>query len=279
MRNFLIIESGSTKSDWAFVDDNGTQLHSYTGINPITGIGLDQAMPDLFIDKLKGVNEIFFYGAGANVEKANNLLGQYFRPFISKDTTLTIESDMLAATRACAGYNKGIVCILGTGSNSCVYDGKNIVQQIPSLGYLMSDEGSGNHIGKEILKAYFYGSMSHDDAQIFDAKYQLDRANLLAEIYNGTKVSAYLASFAPFLLESSNQLKTNILNKVFNSFIEVRIKKYTNFSNFDIYFAGSIASVFETELKAALNQHELDIKQIVKNPIQNLILYHKSREE
>jgi glucosamine kinase len=276
LKNFLIIDSGSTKSDWAFVSDDQVEQHSFLGINPATGAGLDQHLPSHIIEKLQTINAIYFYGAGTNTLKATALMEAYLRPHISISTSLSIDSDLLAAARACAGNEKGIICILGTGSNSCLYDGNQIIHQIPSLGYLMSDEGSGCHIGKEIVKAYFYGDMLEIDSQAFDHKYHLNREILLGEIYGGNRVSAYLASFAPFLLECSNQLKTNILTKVFHDFIELRVKKYTNFSNFDIYFVGSIAAVFEENLKAAMKAHNLEIKSIVKNPIQNLIFYHKS---
>ncbi len=279
MKNFLIIESGSTKSDWAFVSQDQVEQHSFLGINPATGAGLDQLLPTHIIEKLQSTNAVFFYGAGANTHKANASIQAFFNPYLLKSTSLSIESDILAASRASAGNEKGIICILGTGSNSCLYDGSQIIQQIPSLGYLMSDEGSGFHIGKEIVKAYFYGDMEDMDHQAFEKNYPITRASVLSEIYGGSRASAYLASFAPFLLECNKPLKNSILSKVFREFIEIRVKKYPNFSNFDIYFVGSIAAIFEDDLKAEMKSHKLEIKQIIKNPIQNLILYHKSRKQ
>lgn len=278
MNNFVIIESGSTKSDWAFCIGNVKSIHSCHGINPITHAGFKNALPQAIIDALRSVDKVLFYGAGANSSVASNNLYAYFAPLIGRGTSIVIESDMMAAARACLGTKAGIVGILGTGSNSCVYDGSQIIEQVPSLGYMLSDEGSGNHIGKELLRHYFYGFMSKEDETLFQKKYELTRAKLLAEMYGDTNVSAYLASYAPFLQESSKALKERILNKVFNEFIELRIKMYTNYRNFEIHFVGSIASVFEDQLTKTLQSHKLNLTQVVKNPIQNLILYHKSRE-
>jgi glucosamine kinase len=279
LKKFLIIESGSTKADWAFVENEKVTIYTSQGINPTTGAGLDQVLVHEISNELANTYSIFFYGAGSNISAANAIIKNYLAQYIKPDVAITVESDTLAAARACAGNNKAIICILGTGSNSCIYDGHNITEQIVSLGYLLSDEGSGNNIGKEILKAYFYKQMNADDNRLFQNKYNLSREVLLNKLYKEDRVSAYLAEFSQFLNICTKELKISILTKVFNEFIEIRIKKYTDFINFDIYFVGSIAAAFENELKSIMKQHKLELKGVLKTPLQNLILYHKSRKD
>ncbi len=279
MKRFVIIESGSTKADWAFVINNEVTKFETEGINLSTGAGMEQRLNNEIISLLNLVDKIFFYGAGANVPMAKLQFSNFISQYIKEHAIIAIESDMLAAARACAIDESAIICILGTGSNSCVYDGEKITDQIVSLGYLLSDEGSGNHIGKEVIKAYFYGEMEMADKVLFNEMFKVDRNSLLQSIYVDKRVSAFLATFALFLNKCSQELRNRILEKVFDEFVEIRIKKYTNYSKFDIHFVGSIASAFETELKKVLEKNDLIIKSVVKSPIQNLIKYHISREE
>ena len=276
--NFLVIDSGSTKADWVFELEDLQFVFSTPGINATTGVGLDQVLEEAIKTHLRNTDVIYFYGAGANTSIAKLQIEFFFSPFISTKTCLHIFSDMMGAARACAGRQEAIVGILGTGSNSCLYNGDEITQSIPSLGYVVSDEGSGNHIGKEILRAYFYGQMNADDQALFELNYSPDRSQILHKLYKEGEVSAYLASYAPFMNKCSQTLKNAILDKVFGEFIEFRMKKYADFRKFDLFFVGSIAAAFEPELRKACEKEGLLIKEIVTKPIQNLVIYHKSRE-
>ncbi|MBK8699880.1 MAG: hypothetical protein IPN29_10230 [Saprospiraceae bacterium] len=274
----LVVDSGSTKADWIYTDGQ-EQLHFISpGINPSTGAGLNQQFSEGLQSCISRAKSIYFYAAGAfphSETKVYSLLAGLIRP----NTSLEVQSDMMAAARACAGDRPAIIGILGTGSNSCVYDGVEIINQIPSLGYLLSDEGSGNHIGKELIRAYFYGEMAREDHQLFEEIFQVNRAIVIENLYAKDAVSAYLASFTPFLHKCSTSLKTNILFRVFGEFINTRIVKYPDFRMFDLYFAGSVAHAFEAELRACLLQEGIQIAGIITKPIEKLVLYHKSREE
>jgi glucosamine kinase len=279
LNNFLLIESGSTKCDWAFVSDQQINHLHTIGINPITGAGLDQPLNDDIAHKLNGIDVIYFYGAGTNNPSATSSLKSYFYQNIGRHFDIDIQSDLLGAARAMLGDDDGIAAILGTGSNTCYYDGIKIISYTPSLGYLLSDEGSGNHIGKELIKAYFYNKMSEADSQLFFENYNITRDSLLHSLYKEPRVAAYLASFSPFLHLCNPELKTRILTKVFDEFVQVRIKNICNFSKFAIHFTGSIAYHFQAELSEVLSRNGCIMGRVLQSPLQKLIEYHKSRED
>lgn len=273
--SFLIIESGSTKADWAFVMPEETIHFQTTGINPATTeINFD--LLNQQVELLRKMDAVYFYGAGIVQDSNENKIKSYLHSF-NPNLKIEINTDLTAAIKSTAGDKKGIVCILGTGSHSCVYDGEKIIESIPSLGYLLSDEGSGNHIGKEILKSYFYNEMSSEDRDLFDLRYHLKRADVLEKIYKSPGVSAYLASFTIFLNDCSKSLRNNILSKCFEEFIRLRIKKYNEYANFDIYFVGSIAFYFQKELIETLSKHDLRAIEITERPMTKLINYHKNK--
>jgi glucosamine kinase len=278
LTNFLIIESGSTKCDWVFIHDNNQVTFQSLGINPITGAGLDQELSLDLIKELATIQTVYFYGAGANNLDAYNKMLDFFTLYVKQSFVLYIESDLLAACRAILGNEQGIVCILGTGSNSCYYDGEKMHTFTPSLGFLLSDEGSGNHIGKELLKSYFYNDMHESDKVLFFENYKITRDSVLTSLYKEPRVAAFLADFTTFLHVCSLDLKDRILSKVFNEFIAVRIKSIPNFSKFVIHFTGSVSYHFQKELQKALNENNCHMGIVLQKPIQNLIAFHKSRE-
>lgn len=277
--NIVVVDSGSTKADWILHVDGASHLITTPGINPSTGSGMDQQLPSTLANYLSRADEIHFYAAGGSGSIARERMEHFFEPYITNThTQLWIESDMLAAARAASGQKPGIVCILGTGSNSCLYDGEKIIDQIPSLGYLLSDEGSGNHIGKLLLSSFFYREMTEEDAILFQDSFSVTRDEVLKHLYAEKGVSAYLAEFSTFLNLCSNPLKNNILSKAFSEFIETRILKYNDFSKFDLYFAGSIADIYQDVLSDVCKKYKLTIAGIVRKPIELLMQYHLSRE-
>ena len=148
---FIIVESGSTKADWVAVDKDGRhQFFKTDGINPSTQVQFPLLSDQALQDTVAKANDIFFYGAGADDPSSPGRIQKWLAPY-GFDGKAEVKSDLYAAARACCGHQSGIVCILGTGSNSCVYDGTKIVEAIPSLGYIFSDEGGGVHLGREII--------------------------------------------------------------------------------------------------------------------------------
>ncbi|MCE2789578.1 MAG: hypothetical protein LW630_06650 [Saprospiraceae bacterium] len=274
---FIIVESGSTKADWVVVENDGNlRQYKTEGVNPATQTSffLLSDQPSLLQDICAAKN-IYFYGAGIVGEMSRKrvtdwLSGSGFHG------NLSLLEDMLAAARACCGTDSGIVCILGTGSNSCVYDGTRITHAIPTLGYILSDEGGGVHIGKEIIKSYFYETMPIPEQALFDSTYHLTKEELIEKVYHSPASIRYLASFSEFLLQCSPEWKDEILSKVFDEFIALRIMLYAEHKSLPIYFVGSIAYYHEEALKAALARNGLACAGIIRQPIYQLIEFHKN---
>jgi N-acetylglucosamine kinase-like BadF-type ATPase len=272
---FIIAESGSTKTDWVVIDDKGnvSDYHS-AGMNP----AVMREFPDLsecqgLLSGFQMAESIFFYGAGVSDQSAKKKLETFFRSngFSGR---LFAEGDMLAAARALCGNEAGIACILGTGSNSCVYDGNRITSKIPSLGYIIGDEGGGVHFGKEILRSYFYRTMPEDVHLAFENKYHLNLEDLITNVYQGEAPNRYIASFTEFIVEINSPWKTALAEKVLNEFVVSRILCFKENKSLKVHFAGSIAYHFREYLLRILNKYGLNPGNIVVKPVDLLVRYH-----
>jgi len=180
----LIIESGSTKADWViFSSKEDARTYTTHGINPTTLSDLDVIqLPTDLSNRLNEVHKIHYYGAGINSMQAVERIKAWFGKKCINVKEVHVAEDCLAAARACFGDQEGIVGILGTGSNSSYYDGKQVYNLVPTLGFIISDEGGGTYLGKEILRAYFYGYMPEDVRLIFEANYLTDKTEILYKI-------------------------------------------------------------------------------------------------
>ncbi|MEE9438130.1 MAG: BadF/BadG/BcrA/BcrD ATPase family protein [Saprospiraceae bacterium] len=274
----IIIDSGSTKSDWAVLNNSQETIYATTGINPAK----QKTLLDLeSIDKnlktaLSKADAIYYYGAGVFDIDSKNRIENMFTVFVPKNCNIQIESDILGAARATAKNNKAIVCILGTGSNSCLFDGTNIMENIPTLGYILSDEGGGVNIGKSILKSYLYDTMPTEVRIKFEGLYTLNKKHIIKKLYKEENPNTYLATFTYFLKKSNHQKwNQSILDKNFQEFVDIRIKGYKGYQDLEIYFIGSIAHYFRDSLKAIFTKNNLKLKTILKRPIEGLIAYHK----
>lgn len=271
----IIVESGSTKTDWVVISDSGSEVCYHTdGINP----AVNRQFPDLsemsgLVSDFRSAGSIFFYGAGVSDQTGKQRLDHYFRSY-GFEGRLYAEGDMLAAARALCGDQPGIACILGTGSNSCVYDGKRITSKIPSLGYIMGDEGGGVHFGKEILRSYFYMSMPEDIRAAFENRYHLKIDELIKNVYQGQTPNRYIASFADFLAEIDSPWKTALAEKVLNEFVTSRILCFKEHTSMSIHFTGSIAYHFRGHLIKVLKSHNLTPGHIIVKPVDLLVRFH-----
>lgn len=273
---FIIVESGSTKADWVIVDSDGShQMYKTDGINPSTHTLFPIITDETFIDMVAKADDIFFYGAGADDLSSPDRIQKWLQPFGFSGRT-EVKSDLYAAARACSGHAASIVCILGTGSNSCVYDGTEIIEAIPSLGYIFSDEGGGVHLGKEIIKDYFYGNMPDAEKNQFESMYHLTKSQVIEEVYRNNRGSKYIASFALFLTHVDGVWKDTLIKRVFREFVHVRILKYSNYQNLPIVFVGSIAFHYQNVLEEVLSEFGLHASAIIRQPIINLIDYHQN---
>jgi len=278
----LIADGGSTKADWIALDDTKEELFRVRtlGLNP--AVFSRDALHNRVVNNFQltqhkdKVKEIYFYGAGCGTPKPTQLLKNVFESIFTK-AKVVVEEDMLAAVYATSGGKKSIVCILGTGSNSCYYDGEKLEKNVISLGYILMDEASGNYFGKKLLKDYFYKKMPLEIAIKFKESYNLDPDEIKKNLYREESPNAYLGNFAQFMFEfKKHPYIRRLLEEGFSNFFENRVLPYQAPKETPIYFIGSIAFYFESILKEVASKFDLEIKGIIQRPINNLIAYHQS---
>jgi N-acetylglucosamine kinase-like BadF-type ATPase len=280
MASFLIADSGSTKTDWCLLRKGKKPVRFSTqGINPYLQ-GRD-AILAMLKKELPWNNEkykadsINYFGAGAaNPEKQvflKEILTTHFG--IKK---VDVQGDIVAAARALCGTKKGIVCILGTGSASCFYNGKTIKEQRPSLGYIAGDEGGGNYMGKRILQYYAYGTFDAELKAHFEMRFGDDVRHIINKLYHEPNPNRYLASFVTLLKENrGHYMVENIIEDCLNEFFHSSILKHRHSWNMPLYFSGSVAYEFRDVLENLCAQYELQIGKVIKSPMDGLIQYYK----
>ncbi len=281
----IVIDSGSTKADWIVVPSDGSEqyLVSTMGFNPFFH-DEDRIVEELSKDFVNHVpvdkiEKVFFYGAGCSDEAHCQIIHRGLERIFTK-SVIYVEHDLLASARATCGNNPGIACIIGTGSNTCSYDGKKITDNVTNLGYLVGDEGSGSWLGKLLVRSYFYREMPDDLKLIFEAEYgsgETARLKIINQIY-GDSPNVYLASFAKFMVE--NKEHSLIYGLVFNAFDELvcrHVLKYENHAQVPIHFVGSIAFHLQDILKNVLEKRGLTLGNVIRKPVENLVDYHLSK--
>ncbi len=274
----LIADSGSTKTDWLLTSEDGKTENSCTtkGINPFYQNSdeiLVLLQNELAIPTDK-VNQIHFYGAGCANEEKNKLVQTALNVFIPK-AEANIYSDLLGAAHALCGNQQGIACILGTGSNSCLYNGKTIVHNVSPLGYIIGDEGSGAVIGKLLISDILKKQLPHPIIETFFNEYNTSRDEILNHIYKQPFANRYLAQFSKFIYKNIHypELETIVINS-FNSFISRNLLQYNDIKYHKIHFTGSIAYYFKEQLSNTLQNYNLTLGNIYKSPMNGLAKYH-----
>jgi len=220
-------------------------------------------------------DQVFFYRTGcsnpANVKMIRKSIQTVF-----SDADVKVDHDLAGAAKALCGDSKGIACILGTGSNSCYYNGKRIVKNSPGLGYVLGDEGSGTYLGRKVIQYYLYNTFDPDLMDRFNAKYQTNITEILDAVYKKPLPNRYLAGFAGFLAENRGHFMIeNIIEDGFNDFFFNHIYKYRESWTLPIHFVGSIAWGFRDVLKEMCHSYELQLGRILQNPMDGLIKYHQ----
>lgn len=278
-----IADSGTTKTSWVFVDPNKKLYHYKTvGFNPY------YQSPDNIATNLKEglipnldfsdatISKIFFYGAGCELQEKREHVGTGIRAAFP-NAEILVSHDLLAAARALFGDSEGIACISGTGSNSCLYDGKSIVKNVHSLGLFLGDEGSGGYKGKLLIRDYIRNSMPAHIHELFEKQFTDRTADILDKVYTKEFPSRYLASFTTFLTANINEpYVQELVYKSFAELIDRCVSKYN--SNAPIGFIGSIAFYFQDILKKVGQDKGLTISKIIKDPLQDLAEYHFSHQ-
>lgn len=278
----LIADSGSTKTDWRLVGaNNQVRVIQTDGFNPyyqtvdqMTATLRAQLVPNVE-DAL--VTDVFFYGTGCTGPAVNHIVADSLRTVLPNVQTIEINSDMLGAARAAAGREPGIVCILGTGSNACCYDGKQIRRGIQSLGFWLGDEGSGGYLGKTLVRGFFQERLPTDLHEAFRSRYALDRTTLLENAYQKPFPNRYFASFTPFLSDHMvHPYVTKLVTDAFGLFLVTYVERFPEAHEWPVHFVGSIAHYFATFLRQAVAQTGLVMGQIMKAPAGQLVDFHKN---
>ena len=278
----LIADGGSTKADWIALDNDKNELFRVRteGLNPAV-VPVDVLRKRIlskseFSENTQKVSQIFFYGAGCGTAVAIKILKDLFEEIFT-NANVIVEEDMLAAVYAATGSDPAIVCILGTGSNSCYYDGKNVHMSTVSLGYMIMDEASGNYFGKKLLQDYFYKTMPEVIAAKFETEYNLEADEVKKNLYREPNPNTYLANFASFMFQfKEDPYILNIMEFGFDEFFLKRVLPYNKEKSTPIYFIGSIAHYFYEILQKVADKHNLNLAGAIQRPIDNMIEYHKT---
>lgn len=276
----LIVDSGATKANWS-LSEHGRLVHQVQtpGLHPLL-------MPDEILNSLvqeaqqQGITSaknVFYYGTGCKAESSKHRLGVILRQHFPMATVVEVDVDVLGAARALCQHEPGIACILGTGSNSCFYDGKNIINNKGGHGFILGDEGSGAALGKRLLADFLNHQIPEELHQNLIEKYQLVPSEVIESTYRRPNPSRYLASFAPFLLgHQENSYVRQLIENQMAIFLERYVIAYEHVFEIPIHFVGSIAWHFKSFVEVALQKYNLKTGIFLSDPMEGLIKFHSS---
>jgi len=275
----LIADSGSTKTDWRLIDKDVVHTFRSKGINPLFNTE-DQIIEEInrtdivkFRSKITTIN---FYGAGLVNENIKSQANQIFQRLFPFSNSIVVNDDLLGAARSVLGSEQGIACILGTGSNSCFYNGVHIVDKIPALGYILGDEGSGAFLGKSFLNSLFKKDFSVETINAIHAIIDIDMAEVIQHVYKNNLPNRYLASFAKIIKELVQfQEIENLVFNAFSQFIDKNLIKYRGYNEYPIGFVGSVAYHFKDILEKVMSSKGLILGKVLESPMESLLDFHK----
>ncbi|MBL0882414.1 MAG: N-acetylglucosamine kinase [Chitinophagaceae bacterium] len=276
----LIADSGATKCEWCVLENGKKKKTIYTqGISPyfLSGPEIIVLLEKELLPQLKKITiqEIYFYGTGLGNPNNIKIVKSVFKKLFPTAKT-EVQNDLLAAARALCGKSKGIACILGTGANSCFYNGRKMVKNSPGLGYILGDEGSGAYLGKKVVQYYLYNTYDEELKARFEKRFMVTPMDILENVYKKPLANRYLASYAIFLAENrGHYMIENIIEDGLNDFFFIHLYKYRESWTHPIHFVGSIAFGFKDVLKELCSTYELELGRVLKAPMQGLIEYHR----
>ncbi len=276
-----IVDGGSTKCDWVVLDKFGNLFlkTETTGFNP------NIISPELIVPEIErnqnlltvkdSMQKVFFYGSGCGVAENAAVVDRELRK-VFRHAEIMVKEDLTAAAYAAYNGKPAIICILGTGSNSCYFDGNVVRRELPSLGFLIGDEGSGSAMGKHLLRRFFMKKLPHDLHVKFSERYQLTIEDALKHMYHSPRANAYLAEFNKFVVENkSHPYFQNMVFDEMKNFLDYQVLPYEEANSSEINFIGSIAFYYEDILRAAAAELNLRVGTVVQKPIESLVAYHK----
>lgn len=279
-QNILIADSGSTKTDWCLISGKKKKHFQTQGINPY--FHQENEILHIFSNELKidpakqHIDEIHFYGAGIGSNANKQRIERSLRSFFALKK-VSVHSDMLAAARATCQHNKGIACILGTGSNSCYFDGKKIGFKTPTLGYVLGDEGGGTHLGKKVLQYVLHEIFDQELLRKFYDIYESDKDLILDNLYRKPLPNRYLAGFARFVFENRGHFMIeNIAEDCLNDLFINHLLRYPQSHKVPVHFTGSVAFYLQDILKNLCVQYEISFGSVMQKPMKGLIAWHSN---
>ena len=281
----LIVDSGSTKTDWIAIDDSGNILFETQtlGLNPQVlseAIVEERIINNYELYRIRNeVDSTFFYGAGCGTEPPRKLMDGVLKS-IFQNSTISVKEDTYAAVYAITDPGEpSIVCILGTGSNCSLYDGQMVHQKITSLGYILMDDASGNYFGRQLLRDFYFNKIPKELSDSFADEFNLGAEEIKTNLYKKSNPNTYLATFAKFVIVNKNDpYIQGLINKGLGLFIENQIMQFDNAKELPIHFIGSISYFLREELEAKLISYGFTLGKILKKPIEGLVSYHKSND-
>lgn len=278
MKNILIADSGGTKCEWCLVSNGKRKKFLTEGLSPyfMSGEQISSIIQNKVIPKLKNQEpeHVFFYGTGlgnpANLVLIRKMLKKQF-----STSVINAETDILGAARALSGLEKGNVCILGTGSNCCFYNGKKIAKNFPGLGYVLGDEGSGAYLGKKVIQHYLYDIFDTNLKAAFEATFSHSKQDILDRVYKQEKPNHFIAGFAYFLLQNrGHYLIENIIEDGLNDFFLLHLSRMKESTLYPVHFTGSVSFLFRDKIKEICYNYGMQPGRIIQKPMDGLLSFH-----
>jgi hypothetical protein len=277
----LVVESGSTKADWMLVNDGKEAVYSTKGFNPFYHSREDiliELNDHLELDLIKSeIRKIYFYGAGCSSLEMNNIIEGALKAFFTR-AEVYVNHDLAASAYACYEGKPLIAGILGTGSNSCYFDGENVSEVVPALSYILGDEGGGCHFGKRILADFLYHKLPEPMAKEL-TQMGMSKAVINESVYMKPNANVFISSVMPVLIRHKQlSYAQALIEKNFQEFIDIHVKCYDDYKKIKVNFVGSIASLLQDELKAVCAKNEIQIGVIIRRPLDRLVKYHLKQQ-
>lgn len=277
---YLIAESGSTKCDWLLVDQSGNYMDLYKtmGYNPFFHssefIHQDILSHKDLVHVADKVERVYFYGAGCENKSLNTIVKVALEKAFSK-ANVFVDHDMKAAAYSTYDGGTNITCIIGTGSNSCSFDGTTIHEEVPALAYILGDEASGSYLGKKLIAAYLYKKLPKEISFDFDKEFGLTKEMIFDRVYNKPNANVYLASFTRFVgRHKDHPFINDFVMQGLREFFTYHVCCFENYQTLPVHFIGSVAFHFQDELKIVAKEFNVNVGKIIKEPIMNLLEYH-----
>jgi N-acetylglucosamine kinase-like BadF-type ATPase len=277
-KTFIVVDSGSTKADWVVFSADGNQKYNTQGFNPYFHsedeiVCVLRESKDLLAISDR-VDEINFYGAGCSSPELNKIIQKALERIFTR-AHVHVDHDLTASALACFRGEPEIACILGTGSNSCFYDGSNMYQSVPALGYILGDEGSGSFFGKALLRDFLYHRLPEAVEEELTQS-GLDHKAIVENVYQRPNANVYIASFMPILIRHKDlPYFQKLIGEGLQLFLENHVMRYDNYKDVEVNFVGSLAFLLKDELEKVCNQRGIRIGRILRRPIEALVQYHK----